>query len=149
MASRAAGSSGFALTIMMIVYLAGVALLTVRLLVGMIHAWKLVRRTKPVDLPRTAGRLPAGARIVESAEVLVPVTIGYRRPAVVLPADWKTWSDAWLAMVLAHETEHVRRGDTWVALLAAWNCAVYWFHPVAWLSAAGSPAWRSRHATTR
>ena len=116
-----------------VVYLAGVALLTLRLLIGMIQAHRLVRRGKQVDLPGTAGRLPGGARVVESAEVLVPVTIGCRRPAVVLPADWKTWSDAWLAMVLAHETEHVRRGDTWVALLAAWNCAVYWFHPVAWL----------------
>ena len=133
MASRAAGSSGFALAIMMIVYLAGVALLTVRLLVGMIHAWKLVRAQ---EAGRSAGdRRPAatGARIVESAEVLVPVTIGYRRPAVVLPADWKTWSDAWLAMVLAHETEHVRRGDTWVALLGRVELCGLWFHPVAWL----------------
>ena len=100
---------------MMIVYLAGAALLTLRLLVGMIRASRIVRRARPVDLLSTALRLPAGTRIVESAEVLVPVTIGCRRPAVVLPADWKTWSDASLAMVLAHEGEHVRRGDTWVA----------------------------------
>jgi beta-lactamase regulating signal transducer with metallopeptidase domain/uncharacterized GH25 family protein len=131
-APRAAGPSGFALAVM-VVYLAGAVLLTLRLLVGLIHASKLVRRAKHVDLAGTADRLPDRARIVESAEVLVPVTIGYRRPAVVLPADWKTWSDASLAMVLAHETEHVRRGDTWVALLAAWNCVVYWFHPAAWL----------------
>ncbi len=60
------------------------------------------------------------------------MTVGYWLPIVVLPADWKMWSDSSLTMVLAHETEHVRRRDTWIALLATLNCAVYWFHPVAW-----------------
>ncbi len=129
---RGARLSGFAPGVM-IIYLAGAALLTLRLLVGLIYASKIVRRAKQVDLAGTAQRLPAGTRILESADVLVPLTIGYRRPAVVLPADWKTWSDGSLVMVLAHETEHVRRGDTWVALLAAWSCVVYWFHPAAWL----------------
>ena len=41
---------GFALAVA-VVYLAGVALLTLRLLIGMIQAWRLVRRAKQVDLP--------------------------------------------------------------------------------------------------
>jgi beta-lactamase regulating signal transducer with metallopeptidase domain len=130
-APGAAGSSGLALAIVG-VYLAGVALLMVRLLIGILRAYKLVRRVSPIDLPWNVTWLETRTRIVESDEVRVPVTIGYWRPVVVLPPDWKTWSDSSLAMVLAHETEHVRRRDTWIALLAAVNCAVHWFHPVAW-----------------
>ncbi|MGO8748891.1 MAG: carboxypeptidase regulatory-like domain-containing protein [Thermoguttaceae bacterium] len=130
-APRAAGSSRFALAFIG-AYLAGVVLLIVRLLIGTLQAGRLVRRARQVDVPWNAAWLPTGARIVESDAVRVPVTIGYRRPRVVLPVDWKPWSDSSLAMVLTHETEHVRRRDTWIALLAALNCAVYWFHPVAW-----------------
>ncbi|MEN6497446.1 MAG: carboxypeptidase regulatory-like domain-containing protein, partial [Thermoguttaceae bacterium] len=131
-ATRAAGSSGFALAAIG-VYLAGVGLLMVRLLVGTLQASRLVRRASQADLACSAAGLPPRTRIVESAELRVPVTIGYWRPVVVLPADWRTWSEPSLAMVLAHEGEHVRRRDTWVTLLAAFNVAVYWFHPVAWI----------------
>lgn len=131
-APRAARSSGFALAVVG-VYLAGVALLTVRLLIGTIQTWRLVRRARPIDLPSGATWLPTRAEIAESDEVRVPVTVGCWRPVAVLPADWKTWSGSFLAMVLAHEAEHVRRRDTWVALFAALNCVVYWFHPLAWI----------------
>ena len=130
-APRAARGNGFALSVIG-VYLAGVALLTVRLLIGTLGAWRLARRANQVDLPWSAPWLPRGARIAESEDVRVPVTMGYWRPVVVLPADWKTWNDSSLRMVLAHEAEHVCRRDTWIAFLASLNCAVYWFHPVSW-----------------
>ena len=87
-APRAAGSNRFALAFIG-VYLAGVALLIVRLLIGMLQAGRLVRRARQVDVPRNATWQPTGARIVESNAVRVPMTIGYWLPIVVLPADWK------------------------------------------------------------
>ena len=61
----------------------------------------------------------------------MPVAIGARRPAVVLPEGLDpSRADA----VLLHELAHIRRGDY------AWNLAravvqvVYWPHPLAWLA---------------
>lgn len=115
------------------IYLAGVILLTSRLLIGLRRALQIVRRARAIELPPTTNCRPQGTRIVASTEVVVPLTIGYLRPTIVLPADWHTWSQSLLAATLAHEGEHVRRHDPVVSLLAAMTCVLYWFHPVAWL----------------
>jgi len=73
----------------------------------------------------------------ESAETLVPFTVGLRNPVVVLPANWREWDAFKLHSVLAHELTHVRRGDWTTLLAAAINRAVFWFHPLAW--------WLERH----
>lgn len=69
-------------------------------------------------------------------DVPAPVTCGWRRPAIVLPADAREWPDADVERALVHELEHVRRGDWLVQLAARLVCAVYWFHPLVWV------AWR-------
>ena len=65
-------------------------------------------------------------------DVAVPITCGTRRPAVILPSDAKTWSDADVRRALVHEMEHVRRNDWAMQLAARAACAVYWFHPLVW-----------------
>lgn len=114
-------------------YATGALFLLARLLVGMIKTFQLIHRSHPVASPAVAQWLPAWARAAESIEIRVPVTIGYWRPTVLLPADWRNWSDSFTETVLAHEAAHIRRRDTWVMLLAAINCAIYWFHPGSWL----------------
>jgi beta-lactamase regulating signal transducer with metallopeptidase domain len=78
------------------------------------------------------GRVPSCA-IVESDAVVVPISVGHRRPAVVLPLCWRQWSGETLDAVLAHELSHVRRGDAWRQLAALVYRAVMWPSPVAWL----------------
>jgi beta-lactamase regulating signal transducer with metallopeptidase domain len=68
--------------------------------------------------------------------VAAPITLGFRRPAVILPADARKWPEADLRRALVHEIEHIARGDWMVQLLARVACALYWFHPLAWA------AWR-------
>ena len=65
-------------------------------------------------------------------DVGAPITCGTRRPAVILPSDAKTWSDADVRRALVHEMEHVRRNDWAMQLAARAACAVYWFHPLIW-----------------
>jgi len=62
----------------------------------------------------------------------VPLTVGWLRPRILLPADWREWEPAKLAAVLAHERTHVRRADWGIALLAGVNRCIFWFHPLAW-----------------
>src|ERR1035441_8349332 len=72
-------------------------------------------------------------RVYESERVRVPVTVGWLRPGVLLPLEWRKWDREKLDAVLAHEGAHVRRRDGLVAALAGVNRCVLWFHPLAWI----------------
>lgn len=116
-----------------IAYCLVASLLVGRLMLGLVLAHRLVDRATPIDRHVLGIPAPDGARLVESAEVQVPITTGMWRQAIVLPEDWQSWSSELLRMALAHESEHVRRGDAWFLLASQLNTAFYWFHPVAWL----------------
>ncbi|MGH9481132.1 MAG: TIGR03435 family protein, partial [Terriglobales bacterium] len=96
-----------------VLYLAGAVVLLLRLLVGSVRAVRL-------------------ARLGEGAAVAAPVTIGWFRPSILLPAAAHAWPQEQLACVLAHERAHARRRDPLVQWLALLNRALLWFHPLAW-----------------
>ncbi len=83
-----------------------------------------------------AARLLARSRQVgsfsESEFIAVPVTIGWIRPRIVLPLEWRTWDSEKLDAVLAHEGAHVRRRDGLTGMMAGINRCIFWFHPLAW-----------------
>ena len=68
----------------------------------------------------------------ESGSVAVPLTVGWLRPTILLPIEWREWEREKLEAVLAHEGAHVRRRDGLVAALAGVNRCIFWFHPLAW-----------------
>lgn len=74
------------------------------------------------------------ALVLLSDETAVPLTFGFRRSTILLPRASTGWSEGELRRALRHELEHVRRED-WLAQLAARAvCALYWAHPLVWLS---------------
>ena len=101
-------------------YLFGAGFLLIRLLLGTARAASLLRRASPEQ------------GFLSSPECACPVTVGWRRPAVVLPSSWREWPRAELDAVLAHEREHLHRRDPLVQWLAALNRCIFWFHPLAW-----------------
>jgi hypothetical protein len=103
-------------------YFAGFGVMFIRLAAGAILARKMVRRATFVT--------EVGA--FASAQCAAPVTVGWLRPVVILPECWRSWSEAKLDAVLAHEREHVRRRDPLVQWLALLNRSIFWFHPLAW-----------------
>ena len=108
-------------------YTAGALVMLGRLCYGYALARRLGQSSKAIQEP-LATRVP----VSETDCITVPVTIGWIRPRILLPADWREWSDGKLRAVLAHESTHVRRGDYLVSVLASLNRALYWFHPLAW-----------------
>jgi beta-lactamase regulating signal transducer with metallopeptidase domain len=99
----------------------GVALgLLLRFAAGLWAAARLVRRSRSVEGLE-------GVR--ESEDLAVPAAIG---GTVLLPARWTEWPPAKLDAVLAHEREHVRRGDFYIHAAAAFHRAIFWFNPLAW-----------------
>ena len=70
----------------------------------------------------------------EASELTTPATIGWRRPVVLLPFNWRDWDGDERRAVLAHELAHVRRGDFLAGLVAQLALALHFYHPLAhWL----------------
>src|SRR5258708_24093321 len=51
-------------------------------------------------------------RLFASQAVTVPITMGAKEPAILLPADWPGWDDWKLRAVLAHWLAHIRPPDS-------------------------------------
>jgi beta-lactamase regulating signal transducer with metallopeptidase domain len=123
-----------------VLWLTGVLLGCVRLALAAGRIRQLARRADPAtgrtaalltELARESGiRRPV--RCLVSRQSIVPMTWGWLRPVVLLPADAASWSAERLRVVLLHELAHVRRGDAATQFVAELARSLYWFHPLAW-----------------
>ncbi len=122
---------------------AGVALMSLRLCLGL--AWVGGLRRQAVAAPAIwQARLDALALrmgLHRSRQVPLklhaglssPVTVGFWRPVILLPAALLSGMPvALLEALLAHELAHVRRWDYLVNLLQSVAEALLFFHPVVW-----------------
>jgi beta-lactamase regulating signal transducer with metallopeptidase domain len=126
---------------MAIVYVAGFGVLAARMITGIVLGGRLARKAKPIHAPRAlhhlhgchdALNLRVAPRLAESAALSVPVTFGVSHPAILLPVDWNSWSDAQLDSVLLHELSHVARRDALTERLSLVHRALFWFSPLSW-----------------
>ncbi|WP_219136247.1 M56 family metallopeptidase [Janthinobacterium sp. UMAB-60] len=122
---------------------AGVGLMSLRLCLGL--AWVGRLRRQAVAAPALwQARLDALALrmgLHDSRQVPLklhgglssPVTVGFWRPVILLPAALLSGMPvALLEALLAHELAHVRRWDYLVNLLQSVAEALLFFHPVVW-----------------
>jgi beta-lactamase regulating signal transducer with metallopeptidase domain len=126
------------------VVMASIAVAFVRLLLGLWAVARYRRSAMPINDGRLAAELSElqaslGCRralcVCESATIGTPATIGWRRPLVLLPVDWRQWDDVDRRAVLAHELAHVARGDYLSGVIARLVTAVHFYHPLAhWLA---------------
>lgn len=73
-------------------------------------------------------------RVARIAAGSSPALTGILRPTLLLPRDFSQRFDAQQRhLILQHEQQHWRRGDTVVNVIAYLFCLIFWFHPVAWL----------------
>ena len=132
------------ITLAFVLYLVGVSGMVFRIALGLAAVRGYRRSSHPIA-DRRLGELAEVAcaelgcngsdRIRESTRLNTPATIGWLRPMLLLPPDWRTWTDDERHAVLAHEIEHVRRNDfaSWMA--AQVGVALHFYHPlVHWLA---------------
>jgi len=126
------------------VWAAGAALLLLLVGISMWRAARLAARARPLTvvgvareaavLARTLGiRRPV--RILEADWDAMPMTWGALRPRLLVPDAFATWPAARRRAVLLHELAHVKRWDWLTQLAARLACALYWWHPLAWVAA--------------
>jgi beta-lactamase regulating signal transducer with metallopeptidase domain len=75
------------------------------------------------------------ARLLVSSEIVSPMAVGFRRPAVIVPETLlNQFTPEELDHVLLHELAHIARYDDWTNLFAKLISAILPIHPVAvWL----------------
>ncbi|WP_157903294.1 M56 family metallopeptidase [Cupriavidus malaysiensis] len=123
-------------------WLAGVSGMTLRLLLGMAWLRQVIRSSRPwTDAAWTARvqalsgrlRLPRGVALRIAPGLSSPVTAGWWRPVVLVPAGLVSGMPAdLLEALLAHELAHVRRLDYLVNFLQRVIEALLFFHPSVW-----------------
>jgi bla regulator protein BlaR1 len=75
-------------------------------------------------------------KLAESALVKVPVTLGYLKPVILLPAGLASGlAPAELEAVLAHELAHIRRNDFIINMIQSFMEIFFFYHPaVHWIN---------------
>jgi bla regulator protein blaR1 len=119
-------------TILAAAWAAGGILFSLPIAAGL---WQL-RRLRRIGVPWLRGRgvLAGNVDVLMHDAINGPATFGIARPVVVFPREAENWNDLELQRALIHEGEHVRRRDCVTHVVARLVCAMYWFHPLVWMS---------------
>jgi len=129
-----------------LLWLAGVVAILLWMVAGRVALHRLARRAETMNAPAWRAileeeRKRAGVKnpvaLLSSDAVSTPLTWGIRSPVILMPAESVDWPDEHRSVVLRHEMAHIARADTLTQMLGAVTCAVYWFHPLAWVAARG------------
>lgn len=121
-------------------WFAGVALLSLRLLIGWLGILRLRRQIddgpgRLVDrmnhladqLHMSVPLLRVGHRVTEA------IAVGFVKPMILLPMAWVTeMPPDMLDAVLAHELAHIRRHDLWIILFQRLVETLLFYHPAVW-----------------
>jgi beta-lactamase regulating signal transducer with metallopeptidase domain len=120
------------------IMLAGLAVGWLRLFVGWLAVQRLAKSSRPIDdaelnelfdVLRAELSYPARIELRECTAIASPAAVGWRKPAVLLPPDWRQWTESERRAVLAHELAHVKRGDFGAWMVAQACAAVHFFNP--------------------
>jgi beta-lactamase regulating signal transducer with metallopeptidase domain len=121
---------------------AGLVVLVLRLAFGLAGAAKLTREAAALGDPvwrvllerfLSLVALRRKIRLKSHPQVLVPLTWGWRKPVVLMPADTDAWTEEERSSALYHELSHVKRADFLVMLLVRVSLAAFWFNPLCWI----------------
>jgi TonB family protein len=130
--------ASFPLEAAVLVVLAGGVLLRVSFLaVGLLRLRWIRERARPfTETPasikaaeaRTSTRIP----VLISPDISSPITVGTRRPVVLVPKDFTSLPPLEQEAMACHEFLHVARRDGWAVLIEEFARALLWHQPAAW-----------------
>jgi TonB family protein len=123
-ASVAAGPAAAARNLpwLFLIWASGAILMLARLMTGILSAARITKSARSID------------GILYSNRAAAPMTWGFLRPVVILPAYAAEWTDTERELVIRHEQAHITRHDWLCQILASVITAIFWFHPLMWVA---------------
>ena len=119
MQTTESGSSISILSVITVVYLAGVIFCLLRIAIGILSSELICHRRSRM--------LADGTRLVITERNYAPFS--WRNCIVISRKDYESNG----AMIIAHEQAHVHHHHSFDLILAQLFCAVQWFNPAAWM----------------
>lgn len=125
-------------------WLTGALAVLAPLVVSLLRVGYQRRQARPVrdaawiealDGARAGLGIRRAVELVEGGEAAMPMTWGWRRPVVLLPAGSGSWPASRRRAVLLHELAHVARGDYLTQLVSELARALHWWNPLVWMAA--------------
>lgn len=124
----------------LIIWATGVLVASFPLLFGALFAQRVIRRSRPLHalelseaLKKIGSLNTFRAKVLISNELVCPLTCGFVKPSIVLPAGAETWDRCRFEAVLLHELAHVRRHDVAAQMVVHLIAALWWFQPLVWM----------------
>lgn len=87
----------------------------------------LTRRVQQLNIEKNIS-------LLISPKIDSPISFGMRRGVIMLPENYRQWTESAMTDVLMHELCHLRRNDWLTLMLTHALCAMYWANPVVWLA---------------
>ncbi|WP_394202944.1 TonB family protein [Shewanella waksmanii] len=109
-------------------YLLGIAYFAVQLIIQQIQVRTLSKQAHKLAIPLS----PIG--VAEVSGIHSPMLVGFIRPQILVPLDFKTLTSKQQHAILAHEIYHYRRGDHIANPIAFAITVLFWFNPLSWLA---------------
>ena len=125
------------------IWFCGASLGLISVLLSHVRLTRLARRGAPLEttdwtrLLREAGerlRLRRSVSLWQSADNPMPLTWGWWRPVVLVPAEAAGWPAQRRRVVLLHELAHVKRWDCLTQTIARVVRALFWINPLVWFA---------------
>lgn len=141
------------LTAILTVWGCGAVVMLGRVAAGSWHAWRLLRKSNPIEpnrLPVPWGTIPLAThgaacaspgreiRFLSVSQAFSPFCWQWQRPTIVLPEVVLDFAPEEIAAVIRHEMAHLRYAHPLWLFLQHIVEAAFWFHPVV--------RWAGRHA---
>jgi len=100
--------------------------------VGLVKLGGYRRDGRAIPLPPEWRGVASHTSLLISDDISGPVTFGFFRPVVLLPAGFPAMPEAMRDAILFHELLHVERRDWLFTFGEELLRAVFWFHPAIW-----------------
>ena len=145
-AAVASPLTGKLISLILLLWALGALFIVMKLLAGLARLAWISARSRPVvdeswpqalSIQRARLGIARPVKILLSADpAAMPLTWGFLRPRILVPAGATEWSPDQRWTVLSHELAHVARHDWLAQVCCEVTRAMYWFHPLVWFAAA-------------
>jgi len=124
---------------LLIIWLTGIGITTTFFIFNYWKSHQKVRCAFPLEDNlfinewKLAHQIDRSISMLISDQITTPLTTGFFKPKIVLPAETDFSNEANLQYILAHEFFHIKRWDSLWKILAIGALCLHWFNPLVWV----------------